>query len=200
MFLNRGKPYYVPTPNVPKSLMCPVAWMKYRNRLVEACIDLVKWQVNRSFERWLKQAPDYHNRFDDLTSEGNAALVKAASFYDWGRGCQFSTYAADVIWKELVRYITTKGRYVHTVSIGCEDNFPHVDTEEEMVDRENVRITYSRKLEELKMWLPTTQLQILELILTKATHMQIAKRIGKSPTTVRNYIVLIKEKARELVA
>lgn len=66
-----------------------------RNRLIQANLRLVVSIARRLTDRY--------NTFEELVSDGNVSLMRAAEKFNYARGFRFSTYATHVIQRELYR-------------------------------------------------------------------------------------------------
>ncbi len=113
-----------------------------RNQIVSANLRLVvsiaKKQVDRS------------NTLDELISEGNLPLIRAAEIFDYERGIKFSTYATWAIRNGLNRSIPRARRKQAFALTGTEELLPNAeDIRDEPRGRESYRSEVRRAVEQL---------------------------------------------------
>jgi len=84
-----------------------------RNRIVQANLRLVMSIVKHYISDQMA--------FDDLLSEGTAALLRAAEKFDFGRGFRFSTYVTKVVRREVFRLVMAQKRQSDRFTTGNLD-------------------------------------------------------------------------------
>lgn len=84
-----------------------------RNYIVQANMRLVMSIV----KHYISDA----NSFDDLLSEGAAALMRAAEKFDFSRGFRFSTYVTKVVRREVFRMVMAQKKQSDRFATGAVD-------------------------------------------------------------------------------
>lgn len=92
----------------------PLSQVKEIENLLEKA-DAVRNEILRANLRLVisiaKQYVNASNTFEELVSEGNLTLIRAAEKYNFALGNRFSTYATRAIRNNLFHYVSDKHRY-----------------------------------------------------------------------------------------
>jgi RNA polymerase sporulation-specific sigma factor len=169
-----------------------------RAKLVEDNLRLVYY-----FYEKLMKTPFVRQNKDDLISEGNIGLVKAAASYDFERA-KFTTYAARCIHNQMLMYIRRcKGWERETslyAAVGADENgreLRYIDILPDGNDRiaeAETRVTAAQYISRL----PKRDQKLLRLQEQGLTHLRIGKRLGYSQSYVSRRLSAARKKFFEL--
>lgn len=135
--------------------------------------------------------------FDDLLSEGNAALLKAINRFDVGKGNKFSTYATYAIRNALIRELNEYKKRYEKCPVSLDPSLGNGEDEENDVvderhdDQERYLIELLKQvLEENTVRLNDVERQVVELRYlsdSKKTYVDIGNAIGISREWARHH-------------
>lgn len=172
---------------------------KEQEELVLSNLALVSFVYNKYFTKY-----DYLNIRDELISEGNVGLCKAANSFDGSRNIKFSSYATRCISNQMRMYLRRNKSLFNEVSAGTGSTEYNADVVNEL-HIEDVEILFNLKLNQIMEYesdkvndridlvsayekLPIRYQYILkELFLGGRTQKDLGDRIGLSQAVVSRY-------------
>jgi len=155
-----------------------------RTRLIEANLRLV-----------VKLARQHAGRvmgINDLISEGNLSLLKAAEKFDFTRGTRFSTYATWCIVKRFARVVPEQNYAIHTFVTGADEVIQvQPDKSVSDLERKENRAHIRAELDKVMMHLSKREREILARRFGLTGSPQTLEQIGE-------YLGITRERVRQL--